>query len=179
MDKMWQDIILSQFNAAMNMFDDALLNCPDHLWQGSMWNDPDMPGGFSQFWYVAYHTLFWLDFYLTGRVEGFAPPAPFTLAELDPQGVLPDRVYNRQELQAYLAYCRLKCRETIQQLTDGEANRLCAFKWMKDRINFAELLLDNLRHVQEHAAQLHMYLGQQAGITSRWVEHTKADLPDR
>ena len=33
----------------------------------------------AEFWYVVYHALFWLDLYLSGAVEGFAPPAPFTL----------------------------------------------------------------------------------------------------
>ncbi len=68
-----------------------------------MWNDPAFPPGFSEFWYVAYHCLFWTDLYLSGAVEGFTPPAPFTLDELDPAGVLPDRQYTREELLAYLA----------------------------------------------------------------------------
>jgi hypothetical protein len=36
-------------------------------------------------------------------------------------------------------------------------------------VPFGELLLYNLRHVQEHAAQLHMFLGQQAGKSTQWV----------
>ena len=30
---------------------------------------------YGQFWFIAYHTLFWLDLFLTGSSEGFAPPA--------------------------------------------------------------------------------------------------------
>jgi hypothetical protein len=51
---------------------------------------------------VAYHTLLWLDVYRTVDVAGFTPPAPFTLAELEPAGLLPERVYTRDELLGYL-----------------------------------------------------------------------------
>jgi len=105
-----------------------------------------MAAGFSAFWYVSYHTIFWLDLYLTGEVEGFVPPTPFTLDELNPAGVLPPRVYSREELIGYLEHCRHKCLETIGALTHERAYRLCRFPW--GELPFAELLLDNLRHVQ-------------------------------
>ena len=52
----------------------------------------------------------------------------------------------------------------------GPANR-CKFPW--GEVSFAELLLDNMRHVQEHAAQLSLLLGQQIGAPARWVAQTK------
>ncbi len=169
MDKIWNEILWRQFGATIDMVGNALEACPEDLWKAHMWNDPAMPPEFSQFWYVAFHTLFWLDLYLYGRVEGFLPPAPFTLEELDSQGVLPERVYTRPELQAYLAHCRQKCREIISQLADDRASQMCSFTWRKGGISFAELLLDNMRHVQEHGAQLNMFLGQQAGISTGWM----------
>ena len=47
----------------------------------------------------------------------------------------------------------------------------CRFPW--GELPFAELLLYNLRHVQEHAAQLRMFLGQQAGKSAKWVSRAK------
>jgi len=47
-------------------------------------------------WYLAFHTLFWLDLYLSGPAEGFAPPAPFTRVELDPAGILPTACTRRR-----------------------------------------------------------------------------------
>ncbi len=172
MDTLWQKALWKQFGAAIDMLGDALKACPDELWQAGMWNDPTVGYKFSEFWYVSYHALFWLDLYLSGSDEGFQPPAPFTLSELD-AGALPDRRYSRGELLDYLAYCRQKGRNTIDQLTDESASRACYFLWIKDGIGFAELLLYNLRHVQEHGAQLHMFLGQQAGMGSRWVGRAK------
>lgn len=175
MDKMWQEILGRQIRAAMDMFENAIAACPDNLWESRMWNDPHMPPGFSEFWYIAYHTLFWLDLYLTGSVEGFTPPAPYTLGELEPMGVLPPRVYLKDELQSYLAHCRQKCRTTLVGLTEAQARKACNFWWTKGDISFADLLVDSMRHVQEHGAQLNMYLGQHALDSSRWVEQAKDD----
>src|SRR3954471_23807475 len=103
-DAIWRASIWQQFGAAIDMLGNALLACPDELWK-----DRSQP---LEYWYVVYHTLFWLDLYLSGSVEGFAPPAPFSLDELDPAGLLPDRIYTKGELQIYLDHCRQKCRAT-------------------------------------------------------------------
>ena len=136
-----------------------------------------LPPEFAEFWYIAYHTLFWLDLYLTGSREGFAPPAPFTLDELDPAGVLPERPYTRDELHAYLVHLRKKCQTTIAGLSDEKAHQPVDFPWIEGKpISFLELQLYNMRHVQEHAAQLNMFLGQNASDgASDWVSRAKAD----
>jgi DinB superfamily len=152
-----------QFGAAIDMLSDALRDCPDELWEKSLWEDePDqwVAAGFSASWYLCYHTLSWLDLYLTGAEEGFAPPSPFDLVEMEAGEVLP-RTYTRAELLRYLEECRRRCQETISALSTEEAYRLCRLPW--GELPFAELRLYNLRHVQEHAAQLRMFLGQQAG----------------
>jgi hypothetical protein len=59
----------------------------------------------------------------------------------------------------------------IESLTDEKARQLCRFSW--GELPFAELLLDNLRHVQEHGAQLNMFLGQQLVPSSRWLAKPK------
>jgi hypothetical protein len=166
-------IIWQQFGAAVDMLEKALRACPDELWKDSLWNDSSMSPEFSAFWYIGYHTLFWVDLYLTGSVEGFSPPAPFNLDELDPAGLLPDRPYTREELLAYLDHDRKKLWATTTALTDEKAARLCHFPW--GEVSFLELLLDNMRHVQEHGAQLNMYLGQKAGSNSRWVGKSKTE----
>lgn len=173
----WRNALRQQFGAAIDTLENALLACPDALWEGRMWRDhaePSPPAGFAEFWYIAYHTLFWLDLYLAGSAEGFAPPAPFTLDELDPAGVLPERPYTKDELLTYLAHARMKCQSTLAALTDEQARRPCAFPWSRGQdVSFVELLLYNMRHVQEHAAQLHMFLGQHAhSAAATWVART-------
>jgi hypothetical protein len=163
------EMLWRQFGAAIDTLRDALRDCPDELWEKRLWEDrPDqwVAAGFSAFWYLGYHALFWLDLYLTGAEEGFMPPPPFDLVEMEAGETLP-RTYSREELLGYLEYCRRKCQETISALSTEQAYRLCRFPW--GELPFAELQLYNLRHVQEHAAQLHLFLGQQAGNASEWV----------
>ena len=116
-----------------------------------------MAAGFLCYWYQGYHTLFWLDLYLTGAEEGFAPSPPFDLVEMQAGEFLP-RFYARKELLGYLEICRGRCRKAIEALSTEQAYRICRFPW--GEVPFGELLLYVLRHVQEHAAQLHMFLGQ-------------------
>lgn len=158
-----------QFGAAIDMLGDAIHDCPHQLWEKHLWQEqPDqwVAAGFSSFWYLCYHTLFWLDLYLTGAEEGFMPPEPFDLVEMEEGEDLP-RTYTREELTRYLEVCRQKCQQTITAMSKEQAERLCRFSW--GELTFAELQLYNLRHVQEHAAQLSMFLGQQAGKSSQWV----------
>jgi hypothetical protein len=167
------EMLWRQFGAAIDMLSGALRDCPDELWEESLWEDqPDqwVAAGFSAFWYLCYHTLFWLDLYLTGAEEGFAPPAPFDLVEMEPGEALP-RTYTREELLHYLEHCRRKCKETIGSLSKERAYQLCRFAW--GDLPFAELQLYSLRHVQEHGAQLRMFLGQQAGKSTEWVSQAK------
>jgi hypothetical protein len=149
----------------------ALAGCPDRLWRVYLWGEDSERPDLAEFWYIAYHTLFWLDFYLSGSEEGFAPPPPFTLDEFDPAGIVPDPPYTRDQLQAYLEHGRKKCQATIEALTDEQARRRCTFPW--GELSFAELLLDSMRHVQEHAAQLNMILGQKIGWEPRWIPQVK------
>ena len=154
----WRTIIWQQFGAAIDTLDDMLRACPNALWSEPLWEDPSARPEIAQFWYRVYHALFWLDLYLTGAEEGFTPPAPFTLIEQDENGPIPERPYTKDELQGYLEDCRQRCQETIETMTDAEAVRRCRFGW--GELSFAELLLYNMRHVQEIAAQLSLLLGQ-------------------
>jgi hypothetical protein len=162
-DMTWKAILWRQFGAAIDMLENGLVACPDQFWSDRSRRP--------EFWYVVYHTLFFLDLYLSGAVEGFSPPAPFTLDELDPRGVLPERVYTKDELQSYLEHGRRKCRAEIDSLTDERARERCVFPW--GEMSYAELMLDNMRHVQHHAAQLNLILRQTVDTAPGWVARTK------
>lgn len=166
----WKTVIWPQFGAAIDMLENTLFACPDELWRERLWVDVEIPES-AEFWYVVYHTLFWLDLYLSGTREGFTPPAPFTLDELDPARLLPERPYTKEELQSYLDHCRHKGQTTFAALTDEQAGQRTGFPWVED--SFAELQLYNMRHVQEHVGQLNMLLGQKTDSTPGWVTRVK------
>ncbi|MBL8134068.1 MAG: DinB family protein [Anaerolineae bacterium] len=175
MDDNLKTSIWQQFGAAIDYLAAALNACPDTLWTFSMWEPGKAPPERSQVWYVAYHTLFWLDLYLTGAEEGFLPPAPFSLIEQDDEGPIPERPYAKAELLAYLQGCKARCCQTIEALTDETATRRCAFGW--GECSFLELLLYNMRHVQEHSAQLNLMLGQNGIATADYPARAGGKIP--
>jgi len=166
MDAAMKSILWQQFGAAVDMLEGALRHCPDNL----LSDRAKQP----EFWYIAYHTLFYLDLYLSDAQEGFAPPSPFTLSEMDPAGPMPPRVYTREELQAYLDHGRRKARAAIAALTDETARVSRKFGSIEG--TFLERLLYNMRHVQHHAAQLNLILRQRIDSAPRWVAKARVPL---
>ena len=72
----WRTIVCQQFGAAMNMLENALRACPEHLWRDRIRDDPTDAPEYTEFWFIAYHALryAWTDLYLSGaRREDFAP----------------------------------------------------------------------------------------------------------
>ena len=153
-------IIWSQFGASIKMMENAIKACPDELW-GDRTQNPE-------YWYLVYHTLFWMDFYLTDYPDDFTPLTPFTLSELDPEGLLPERVYTRTELLTYLEHGRNKFKNIIEKLTDETANK--HYKYGSVEMSFGELLLYNMRHVQHGTAQLNLILRQKTDSAPGWVK---------
>jgi hypothetical protein len=160
-------VLWRQFGAAIDMLENAITACPEPVWSDR--------AAVPEYWYTAYHTLFWLDFYLSAPVEDFRPPEPFGLEEMDPAGVLPPRVYSQAELLTYLEHGRNRCRSVIAGLDDAGGDRELAFGW--GRMTRLELLLYNMRHVQHHAAQMNLLLRQGVDDAPRWVGITKKPCP--
>jgi hypothetical protein len=176
MDMSWRAGVWRQFLAAIDMLDNALRACPDELWQERLYNERSVQPEFAEFWYIVYHTLFWLDFCLSDSAEGFAPPAPFTLSELE-AGLLPERAYTKAELQAYLERGRNKCRAKLKTPADLLVPQHSRPDW--PQMSSGELLLYSMRHVQEHAAQLSLFLGQKAVSAPGWVPKRRAETSAR
>ena len=158
-----KEMLWRQFGASVDMLENAITLCPEVLWDNR-----------ENFWYNAYHCLFFLDYYLTIEHNSFAPPEPFTLSEFDPSGAMPERVYTKEELLIYLRFNRKKCHSVIQHLTEEIAMQ----RWQngyKD-YTFLELLFYNMRHVQHHAAQLNLLLRQGMNKAPNWVSEAKDNL---
>ena len=161
----WQAALGRQFGAAIDMLENGIRACPVELWA-----EEDKEGWY-QLWYYAFHCLFFLDYYTSDPDDEFLPPEPFTLAEADPAGVLPPRVYAPDELLRYLEHGRTQCRARIAALTDADAEAPCRFPGRD--LTTLELVLYNLRHVQHHAAQLHLLLRQTVGDAPLWVSRSR------
>lgn len=167
METLWSAALWSQFGASIDMLENALGACPTSLWHERLWSDPpDNPQPpFGEFWFIAYHTLYWLDLYLSSVAESPSsdtPPVPFPAPALDADDDPPEHPYTQHDLLVYLAYTRQKCQSTIASLANERARAPYEFPWEQGQgrpISCLELLLYTMRHVQEHAAQLSLFLG--------------------
>jgi hypothetical protein len=173
----WGAALWRQFGAALAMLENALVACPDDLWVERLWPEPPgLPP--APFWYLSYHVLFWTDLYLSGPSDAwdsFAPPTPFTRGEPgsdEIEGPLPEQPYSREAMLGYLAYVRQIAQQILTTLTDEQAGQPFIFPWKPEHpVSSFELHLYNLRHIQEHAAQLSVFLGQHGvpGEALDWV----------
>ena len=77
------------------------------------------------------------------------------MVEMQDGQVLP-RVFSKEEMIGYFEFCRQRCHDTILEMSVEQASRVCHFAM--GEISYAELMLYTMQHVEEHAAQLHMFL---------------------
>jgi uncharacterized damage-inducible protein DinB len=155
----WRAAIGQQFHAAIDMLANAIEACPDSVWAGQRTG---------AFWYLAFHTLFFLDLYLSPVDEDqFRPPLPFGLTELQDEVIVPEPAYGQEELLGYLEHCRQKLDGVLAGMTEGWVAAACPFAFRA--MSNGELLLYNMRHVQHHTAQLNLLLRQRTDSAPRWV----------
>lgn len=173
MDNGWNAILWHQFGAVLDMLDDILHACPDELWREPLWEVPDDSPQYGEVWFIIYHTIYWADLYLHGAVEGFTPPQFVQRYEKAPDGILPVTPYTRADLHAYLQACRRKCHDTFENITAELAAKPCHFGWINGEMTYLELQLYNMRHVQEHVAQLNLMLGQKTASAPDWVARAR------
>jgi hypothetical protein len=157
------DIVLQQFGASIEMLENAIVSCSDQLWSDRS-RSP-------QYWFLAYHTLFFIDLYSSETAKGFAPPAPFLASGMHTDIDKHERPYMKEELQKYLEHCRKKTRSKLKSLTDIEMLQPSPFAWVG--VNNTELFIYNLRHMQHHIGQMNYILRQELGIGSSWLFKAK------
>jgi hypothetical protein len=164
MSRHWNAAFSSQYSAALHMLGRAIDACPDPVWTAG--------DRFHTFSYIAYHTMFWTDFYLSGTPEGYHPPAPFNLDELDPAGITPDPPYGKPVLREYLAHLHDKLGRMLAVMDDTAAAGPHGFtSW---RGTLAELHADNLRHLGHHVGQLQLLLRQAGVEPPRWLSQGRS-----
>lgn len=172
MDTFWKEALWQQYGAAIDALGLAVEACPAELWEARVWKDEVIPE-YPAYWSVCHHVLIFLDLLLTGSVEGFQPPAPFGLFELDPEGAMPEQPHTKEEILFYVKYVREKCKARIASLTEEEAKGKASTLWVKRySLSYYEMFLYNLRHVQEHIGQLNLFLGQHDLAVPGWVART-------
>jgi hypothetical protein len=179
--------VTREFEEAIDVLETALRECPDELWGASLWevkrtdpwiwpaNDQPEPGRtdesiqvFSAIWTVAYHCLFYLDFYMTTDMASFETPEYIRGGvEEDPinefgTAKFPDPVYPRELLLRYLDYGRERARTVLASLSDDDVAKKCPHFHPHQGKTFEQLIQVNLAHVREHGGQIRDFVAANA-----------------
>ncbi len=153
-----QSIVISQYLASLEMLKETVTRCPEALW--------DDPVDQAPTWRLAYHALFYTHLYLQPNGKDFKT---WEKHREDAQRIDPKtkacQAYPREEVLEYLAFCQQQVREIVPKLDLESADS--GFGWLE--MGKLEQQIYNIRHTQQHAAELMERLGARAGIELPWV----------
>ena len=155
--------IQSQYLATLEMLKQAILHCPDALW-----NDEHDK---NRFWLVSYHAIFYTHLYLQPTESDFVPwekgrphiQFMSTLPWPPHEKVEIGESYTKEEILEYLALCEQQIKEQIPLLDLDAAS---GFDWIP--LNKMELQFYNIRHLQHHTGELCERLWATNQIEVRW-----------
>jgi hypothetical protein len=163
----FKSALVGQFGAALSTLREAVVQCPEHHWATRVGDYP--------FWQVAYHTLFCADMYLS-RDEASFQPRSYHRENYQFLGHLPwpphepvvtDVPIARADILDYIEHCRRKADDMVEAETAESLAGPPGFWWYK--IPRGEFHLNNVRHIQHHAAQMSLCLRRAEGIDIGWV----------
>lgn len=165
MDKSINEIVWNQFGASIDMLINVISNCPDNYFVTH-----------ERFYYIAFHSTIFLDYYSTIPPGEFSPQLSFTPQELEDRpkeavdDLIPDKIYSKQEIVEYLKQSREKCKQMIYTLNDEKLNQHFKEGDEPNDMDYPilEILLYNMRHTQHHTAQLNMLLRQDIDKHMEW-----------
>lgn len=162
-----QESLWRQFGASIDMLINVISSCPD-----------DYLATNKRFYYLAYHCVMFLDYYLSIPPGDFSPILTFTIKDKDqrpPESIgdmIPDKIYSKQDLINYLSVSRLKCKKLIESLTDSEKLDIRFIEGNEEGdmdYPILEILLYNLRHTQHHTGQLNLMMRQDLDKHTEWA----------
>lgn len=161
---MIEQILQTQYHAALEMLRRAVARCPADLWVDTSYRNPS--------WAIATHVAFYAHFYLSPTEGDFEPwekarPEIYDMDKAVGSGAdSPDKPipYSQDEILEYLDF--------IDGVVDAivPAQDLSApsgFNWLP--MNKLELQIYIIRHIQQHTGELSERLYVQKGIELEWV----------
>src|ERR1700687_1867945 len=151
-------ILTGQFEAALCMLNEGVQKCPHEHWEGKMANDTVRQ--------VAYHTLFFVDLYLSPSEDAFPLRDCHRRGGDERSSTGPSTGLTKDETLSYLAISRQKALQTLSNETPESLQGESGFSRLS--LSRGELHLYNIRHVQHHTGQLSAYLRRIVEDGERW-----------
>jgi hypothetical protein len=160
-----KQLLAQQFEAVFCMLNTCIVRCPDASWNALVGNQP--------FCQVAFHTLFFADYYL-GPDAALFRDQPFHrenetfFADYEQlEDCEPVSLCEREAIKGYMLFCRKKASEVIASETEESLRKPARFE--RRDFSRAELHVYSIRHIQHHAAQLSLRLRLDADQDIPWI----------
>jgi hypothetical protein len=157
-------IFFSQYSASLNMLKNTVEMTDNETWLDKNYKNA--------FWHVAYHALFYTDFYLSEDEKKYTrwtkhrPDYHYLGALPGTPDKKPDieEPYSQKDILEYISYILNTLKEKIEK-TNLEIPS--GFYWLP--FNKLELQLYNIRHLQHHTGQLMDRLRNKHDIGIKWI----------
>jgi len=161
----FKEVIANQFDAAFSMLNACIDKCPETVWNSRIAN--------YLFCQVAFHVLFWTDFYLGQNEEAFRQQRFHRAHEHffgdyeEFEDRAPVSLYDKTSISAYLQHCRRKVSEVVAAETAETLGARSGFE--RRAFSRAELHIYNIRHIQHHTVHLSLRLRLDANQGIPWI----------
>jgi hypothetical protein len=142
------------------MLEKVLTSCPSEVWDERTSGPP--------FWQVAYHAMWYLDWYLGGsgkEREAFIPK--FAREPNEHLDKLPKETITRKQLLNYLFDIKGKADQRIKKITMDVLIQPSVFEWHGNSI--ISSMLYNLRHLMLHIGALNYRLLREGIKLENWI----------
>lgn len=166
--------IWRHFGGSLTMLGEVIKTCPAAAW-----------GEDRKIFYMNYHVLIFLDYYLSDPVRSFQPLLPFRLMPAGdlPEGAIDDVIpaddFTQEQMLLYLQQITANAKPLILARTEEQweenwiqpaeihLHGLCPS--LVEHYSRLDILYYNFRHVQHHIGQLNLLMRQRYGVAADWV----------
>jgi hypothetical protein len=145
-----QSVIQSQYLSALAMLKQAIVKCPQPIW--------DTPQDKDRSWFKAYHALYYAHLYLQATRKDFVRWRGHGKPVSSPP-------LSKEEVLDYLAFVE---QEVIRRVPATDLEAESGFHGI--RADKLELQLVNIRHIQQHTGELYERLGTRGNVKLDWAE---------
>lgn len=144
-------VIQSQYLSALAMLKQAIVKCPQAMWDDSQDKDRS--------WFTAYHALYYAHLYLQTTRKDFVRWRGHGKPASSPP-------LSKEEVLDYLTFVEQEVIRRVPVIDLEEADS--GFHGI--RVDKLELQLVNIRHIQQHTGELYERLGARTNIKLDWAE---------
>ena len=152
-----------QFGAALAMMKEVIYKCPDHLWNETSQGPA--------FWHIAYHVLYFLDFYLCFTTEERENFQPYFQGVSHRVGNTPKNLLEPHQVKEYLEKCSEKARNYFLRMEIQDLYKPSVFEW--HGTNIFSSIIYNLRHFMLHIGTLNYRVLRADVVLDNWVSEKK------